>query len=966
MGDIDGAEATGFDDAEWKPVTLPYAWNEDEAFAKEIFDWSVDRNENPAGGQGGLSTGVAWYRKQFSLPEGSENKKVFIEFQGVRHIGDVWVNSKHVGYEDNGVMAFGFDITDQINPPGETNVIAVRTDSSWDVRERETNTPFQWNDRNFNANYGGINKNVVLHVTDRLYQTLPLYSKLGTTGTYVYADDFDIAGRSATITAETEVRNEHDRPQTFEYLVTIHDADDQQVARFEGGEHTLQPGQTAVVRAAGRAESLNFWSWGYGYLYDVDTTLIVDGEPVDTVTTRTGFRKTGFANGYVTLNDRPIQLKGYAQRTTNEWPAVGVDIPPWVSDFSNALMLESNGNFVRWMHVTPSKQDVESCDRVGLMQAMPAGDAERDPSGRRWEMRVELMRDAIIYHRNNPSIIMYEAGNDTVSEAHMQEMIDVRNAFDPRGGRAMGSREMLDSEVAEWGGEMLYINKSAGKPMWATEYSRDEGLRRYADEHTPPFHREGDGPLYKGRSARSYNHNQDEHAIENVRRWYDYWRERPGTGTRVSAGGTNIIFSDTNTHHRGEANYRTSGEVDPVRLPKAGFFAHQVMWDGWVDVERPRTHIIGHWNYAIDTVKDIHVVSSAPRVELFINGELIGDADDHRCHFLHTFNDVNWEPGTLRAVGFDAEGIAVSEHVIETAGKATAIRLTPRTGPGGMRADGADLMLVDVEVVDADGRRVSTAFNEVHFKLEGPAEWRGGIALGPNNYILSQTLPVELGVNRVLVRSTTDAGTLTLSAEADGLESDSIEVATLPFEVVGGLADARPADGLPPRLDRGPTPSTDSIMPTRRPIQIASARAGASESRATHAFDDDETTAWSNEGDVQNGWITLHLPEASTVNALTMRLGRFRDRTYPIRVLVDDHVVFTGETDRSLGYVTIPFEPTRGEQVTVELSGRTRSGDAFDEITELEDQNQTDTGGRGGASTLEIVELEVYGPLHQD
>ena len=163
-------------------------------------------------------------------------------------------------------------------------------------------------------------------------------------------------------------------------------------------------------------------------------------------------------------------MKGYAQRTTNEWPAVGQSVPPWLSDFSNDLMVESNANLVRWMHVTPWKQDVESCDRVGLMQAMPAGDTEKDVEGRRWAQRVELMRDAIIYNRNNPSIVFYEGGNESISEAHMAEMKALRDQYDPHGGRAIGSREMLDSRVAEYGGEMLYINKSARIPFWATEY----------------------------------------------------------------------------------------------------------------------------------------------------------------------------------------------------------------------------------------------------------------------------------------------------------------------------------------------------------------------------------------------------------------------------------------------------------------------------------------------------------------
>ncbi len=72
----------------------------------------------------------------------------------------------------------------------------------------------------------------------------------------------------------------------------------------------------------------------------------------------------------------------------------------------------------------------------------------------------ELMRDAIIYNRNNPSILFYECGNESISREHMIEMKAIRDRFDPFGGRAIGSREMLDIREAEYGGEMLYINKA--------------------------------------------------------------------------------------------------------------------------------------------------------------------------------------------------------------------------------------------------------------------------------------------------------------------------------------------------------------------------------------------------------------------------------------------------------------------------------------------------------------------------
>src|SRR2546426_8666543 len=210
VGDPDGAEAPAFDDSGWKNVTLPHAWNEDSAFKVSIHD---------------LPTGVAWYRKRFRLPAGSTNKKVFLEFEGIRQGGEFFLNGKFIGRHENGVMAFGFDITNQLNPDPQENVLAARIDNSWTYHEQATNSAFQWNDRNFYANYGGINKNVYLHLTDKLYQTMPLYSNLGTTGAYVHADDFDIAGRRATITAETQVKNEHARTETCDYQVAIAEPD---------------------------------------------------------------------------------------------------------------------------------------------------------------------------------------------------------------------------------------------------------------------------------------------------------------------------------------------------------------------------------------------------------------------------------------------------------------------------------------------------------------------------------------------------------------------------------------------------------------------------------------------------------------------------------------------------------------------------------------------------------------------
>jgi hypothetical protein len=966
-GEIAGAETPGFDDTAWKPVTLPRAFNEDEAFKVDIHD---------------LKGGITWYRKRFVLPGGFD--KAFLEFEGVRQAGEVYVNGVLAGGHENGVTAFGVDASKLLKPAPFENVVAVRVDSDWKYKEKATGSGFQWNNNNFNVNYGGIHRAVRLHLTGGLHQTLPLYSSLGTTGVYIWADAFDIKGRAASVHAESEVRNETDRPRTFSYRVTVRDVDGKTVGAFAGPTITLAPGETRTVSAKKRLAGLNFWSWGYGYLYAVGTTLVEDGKAVDEVTTRTGFRKTGFGQGMVRLNDRVIQVHGYAQRTSNEWPALGADIPPWISDLSNALMVESGGNLVRWMHIAPARQDVTSADRVGLLQAMPAGDAESDVTGRRWDQRKEVMADAIVRFRNNPSIVFYEGGNENISDDHMAELKAIRDRLDPHGGRAIGSREMLSSKVAEYGGEMLYINKSATKPVWAMEYSRDEGARKFQDDFTPPFHK--DSP--------DYNRNQDSHAAENVRRWYDYWRARPGGGDRVSSGGVNIIFSDSNTHFRGDNNYRRSGEVDGMRLPKEGFYTHQVMWDGWVDVERPRSHIIGHWNYATGTVKDVLVVSSADKVALTLNGRSLGDGKKSDG-FLFTFAQVAWAPGKLEAVGYDAKGQVVSRHALETTGEPVALRLTPRTGPSGWKADGSDLALVDVEVVDSQGRRVPTALNTVSFSTTGPVEWRGGIAQGDSlgrkpappastepekaagadqvtkfpgasrsddNFILATTLPVEAGINRVSLRSTLEAGRVTVTAKAEGLPDASVTLDV----AVPSKADGRwPVgdDALPVSLVRGPTPSAPSFKPWRVTVRPVATVAGSNADTVARAQDDDEMTHWASDGQLANAWIEYRLDKPQVVDELELKLIGWRLRSYPLRVTMDGAVVYEGVPAKSLGYVVLPLKAVKGSRLRIALTEPTVDRDAFGKIVEVNGAKASfDTGAEKVAAggRLGIIEAELH------
>ncbi len=935
----------------WKNITLPHAFNEGEAFRLHISE---------------LTDTVVWYKKSFKLPDSLKGKKIFIEFEGIKQAGEFYINGHKLGLYENGVMAVGFDLTPYL-VFGKANLLTVRTDNSWNYKEKSSGSLIQWNNNSFNANYGGIPKNVWLHVCDSVYQTLPLYDNLGTTGIYVYASDFDIPARKAVIHAESQVKNESASPQDIGYEVILSDIDGKTLKTFQG-EHrlSLKPGETGIIKASSAIEGLHFWSWGYGYLYTVKTRLIINGKCADEESIRTGFRQTRFADGKIWLNGRVLQMKGFAQRTTNEWPAVGQSVPAWLSDYSNRLMVECNANLVRWMHVTPWKQDVESCDRVGLIQSMPAGDAEKDCTGNQWVMRTKLMRDAIIYNRNNPSILFYESGNESISREHMQEMIDIRDLYDPHGGRAMGSREMLDIREAEFGGEMLYINKSAHTPMWAMEYCRDEALRKYWDSQSYPFHKEGAGPLYRNADAGDYNHNQDAFAVECVRRWFDYWRERPGTGSRVSSGGVKIVFSDTNTHSRGEENYRRSGSVDAMRIEKDAYYVHQAMWDGWVNVEHSHTYLIGHWNYKPGTVKDVFAVSNSPRVELFLNGKSLGTGIK-QYQFLHTFKNVKWEAGKLEAVSYNEQGKEESRYAIETAGKPAKIRLSLLQSPNGTYADGADMVLLQAEVTDLQGRRCPLANDTLSFRVEGPMEWRGGIAQGKDNFILSRNLPVECGINRALLRTLTKSGKVTVMVKPLNAHSDyTLEPAEISFTTlaVKDVAHHIPGALLPCSLKRGETPSGVSYTEETKSIPIAEAVAGANTDKVFLSYDDNELSEWKNDGKASTAWITYRFKEPATVEDICIKFTGWRMRSYPIDIYAGKELIWSGNTDKSLGYLHFPIKPTFTDEITFRLKGSATDKDEFGQIVEVAEPAAGELDlfkAKGGSQTnheLRIVEVE--------
>jgi beta-galactosidase len=798
--DVTNAEQVAFDDSKWSDVSAPHTYNDVDSYTDFISHSGGDRH---------AWTGITWYRKHFKLPASAKGEKVILEFEGLKQAGRFWVNGKLIGRFENGITACGLDLTDFVNFSDADNVIAVKVDNSNDYVEEATGAGFEWMGRAFNPNYGGLNHDIWLHLIGKVYQTLPLYENLKTTGVYIYPSNFSIKDKTCDVSVEAQVRNESGDHQNTTLSAVVVDASGMVRATLEGDTSDLVTGQTEVIKATGHLTAARFWDVDDPYLYDIYSILTVDGKVVDVCKTHTGFRqaefKGGAGTGGVWLNGHFVYLTGYAERAADEWAGLGQAYPDWMHDFTAQLLRSTHGNYMRWMHISPQAVDVRACDKAGIVEICPAGDKEGDAQGRQWEQRMEVMRDSMIYFRNSPSILFWEAGNTSVTADQMKQMVALRKELDPNGGRVMGARDgSLDNEaltsLQEYFGVMMpqdrrldaqtnpaaifrgySLDRRDRAPVVEAEDLRDEAARRFWDDYSPPHFGFKPGP------NDTYHWNSETFCLQAALRYHDYFINRISNTDPAHSrwsGYCSIYWTDENADGRQDSSEvcRVSGKVDAVRLPKEAYYLYRVMQS-----DAPDIHIIGHWTYPTNTVKTMYVAANhCDSVELFVNGKSLGKSSTPSNGYIFEFPQIKFEPGKISAVA-TANGKTVAQDEIETAEEAKALKLTPHVGPNGLQADGSDVAFFDVEVVDAQGRRCPTDEARVDFKVDGPAIWRGGYNSGKVNSVNNLYLDTECGINRVAIRSTMTPGAITLTAMRDGLEPATVKIESKPVEIKDGL-----------------------------------------------------------------------------------------------------------------------------------------------------------------------------------
>lgn len=871
----------GYKEEGWQEVTLPHTFNDSDLFVDPIQDAGSGQKRTCAFYRKIFSLEQEQRGSKLLLEFEGIRQTCYLYVNGrmagyyeagVAPFGfDI---TKYVNYEGENLIALvtdntatrniSFCIAETPNEPDVEPGSYLLAQNEAVPKDRE-GVGFFWNCNDFNPSLGGITHPVYLHVKQPVYLTLPLYSNLQTKGAYVYGSDYDLERGTARVHVEAELRNESGREAEARLRVSVEQLDGTLVYAFcsepiivpagdpvtpplsitpsdayrkeileDGkchyvprGEEEVAPTvtesvQTKEIKAVSEEISLRFWNIEDPYLYRVRMTLLVNGEEVDEEVVETGFRKVEYDKDRgVVINGHAVWLTGYAQRAANEWAAIGI-APEWLKDQDAMWLKESNANHIRWMHVAASLSDIRSCDRQGVVCAQPAGDKEAENFGRQWDQRVELMRDIIIAFRNNPSILFWEAGNNSISREHMKEMTALKRVLDPKGGRFMGCRTINTEEVvaeSEYVGTML--NRHAARflaehgPITETEYSREEAPRRIWDDFTPPNFDYRNCYIGKGGKKQVgrdfWDLTMEELILAEAGGYAEFFHDRIGgaSGKDMYSAAAALCWTDSAQHGRQSAseNGRMSGRVDPVRIRKQNFYLYQVMQS-----QTPMVKLIGHWNYPPKTAdnyryplktfngdyweetgeyayrepekKTVYVAGSYHilRMELWINGEKAGVSEKPVNSFLFPFENIDVTvPGRVEAVGFDEHGREAARDTLCTVGEPAKLRLTLHTSPRGFLADGSDIAYLDLEVLDREGRLCPLCDSRIDFETEGEARFLGGYNSGRfNGYgrkdsVIHQSYVYsECGNNRVFLRSTFRAGKVKVRAAMQGVPAEMV------------------------------------------------------------------------------------------------------------------------------------------------------------------------------------------------
>lgn len=680
---------------DWKAVDIPH-------------DWLIYDTEDL------YETSTGWYRRKLDINKGGE--RLYLRFEGVYMDCTVYVNGKAVGEWKYGYSTFEFDITDFLDD-GE-NLIAVRVDHK---------SP---NSRWYSG--AGIYRKVWLKASPEC--------RIISDGVYISAD----IGGTVTVTVETE------RPQNVpvsELSVRNIILDgEREISRTERSccafDRSSMP---ETVARDGFSYAVNtdtlcvsepkLWDIDSPVLYTCVTELLRNGEVIDREENRFGFKKAEFTtdNGFF-LNGRHVKIHGCCEH--HDLGALGAAVNPAAIKRKLEKLRVMGVNAIRTSHNMPAVEFMELADEMGFLILSEAFDM--------WEMsKTEFdyarffpkwaSRDVASWirrDRNHPSVIAWSIGNeifDTHAGERGQEVTSMLcrlvREYDPRGNGyvTIGSNYMQGENAQKCADILKLAGYNYSERLYGEHHQNHPDWMIYGSETSSVIQSRG---IYHFPLSQSVLADDDEQC-SSLGNCASGWGAKNTEACIIDDRDAEFCagqFIWTGFDYIGEPTpYSTKnsyfGQYDTAGFPKDSAFVFRAEWTDYK--KSPFVHIFPYWDFNEGQEIDVRVTSNAPKVKLFFNDEEIGEKEiDHiRGTSLTLDTIIKYRKGVLTAVAYDENGREIAKDTASSFGDTAELRLSPDKRE--MKADGRDLIFIDISAYDKAGNFVANANNRAIVTVSG-------------------------------------------------------------------------------------------------------------------------------------------------------------------------------------------------------------------------------------------------------
>jgi beta-galactosidase len=769
MGDQVKGSAVELNDKNWRTLNLPHDWSIEGAFSKD----------HPATvGGGALPGGTGWYRKQFTVPASDKGKYIAIDFDGVYRNSEVWINGHYLGKRPNGYIAFRYELSKYLNYGG-SNTISVKVDNA-----RQPNS--RW------YSGSGIYRDVKLLTLNPIH--------IEQWGTYVTTPQ--VTDASATVQVEISIVSPAGKSQSAIVETQVLDARKSIVG---SSSQTVQLRNKQKINSQVSIKDPTRWSVENPYLYTLRTLVLVNGKEQDRYDTPLGVRTFSFdQNNGFSLNGKSMKIRGVCNH--HDLGALGAAFNVRAAERQLEILKSMGANALRTSHNPPAAALLELCDKMGFivmdeafdMWVQKKNDFDYHLDWAKWHKKD--LEDQILRDRNHPSVMMWSVGNeipeqggsekDTTGRVITRELVSIVKSLDKTRPVTTANNNTEPNNNLVLSGALDLIGYNYHHEQWKDFHKTYPGQKLIASETTSALQTRGsydmksdsiriwpvrwDLPLLTGNadfSCSAYDncytpwgssHEQTLQAFEN----------NPVVSGMFVWTGFDYLGEPTPYSWPARSSY--FGIMDLAGFPKDVFYLYQSAW-----TDKPVLHILPHWNWkAGQTIDVISYYSQADEVELFLNGISLGKKSK-QGQDMKVMWRVKYAAGELKAVS-RKNGKTVLEKIIHTAAAPAKLELIADRSK--FKADGKDLSFVTIKVLDKDGNLIPNADHLINFKLEGEGEITAVDNGSPisHEFFKANHRKAFNGLALAIIKAGTEASKLSLTASAEGLQSDTITLETQP------------------------------------------------------------------------------------------------------------------------------------------------------------------------------------------